>query len=174
MTRILLVGQGKWSRHLANALNRSAGESVSCAYWSIDTPWMVLSLRNLTTALKSDVIVRVRFRPGSSSLRGRGLDAFWNLLLAANRSARPFIYWIGSDVSDLLFESERSHCNRRLNSIVARPRNIAGSERLASELAAVGINSKHVPFPGGLNQVPETVTPLPPDFAVLTYVSDGR
>ncbi|MDO8836900.1 MAG: hypothetical protein Q7V01_14960 [Vicinamibacterales bacterium] len=172
--RIVFVGQGKWSKHLADALNRTSGERLACTHWSIDTPRAVLSLRNFGAAMGSDVLVRVGFRPGARSLKGWCFDALWVSMLRANRKARPFIYWIGSDVSDALHDLEQKRRNRRLESIVNRARSIAGSDRLTAELATAGIVADNVPFPGGFNQVPETVAALPTDFSVLTYVPDGR
>lgn len=174
MTEILFVGQGKWSRHLADALTRSSEGGLICTHWPLDRPQALFSLRDFRSALQSDILVRVGFRPGARTLQGWGFDALWMLLLRLNPRACRFIYWIGSDVSSTLHDAQRTQRHRRLDSVVGRANNIAGSERLASELATVGISAEHVPFPGGFNQVPETVVELPSEFSVLTYVPDAR
>jgi len=172
--RVLLVGQGRWARVLCEGLSEYAGGATQCQVWSLDTPRQALSLVGVTAALRSDVVVRVGFRPGAHTPYGIGFDLLWRILLGLNRRARAFVYWIGTDVQDTLRDSRSGRSMRRLNRILRRARSIAGSDRLATELAEVGVEAKLVPFPGGLGHAPEKAAPLPEVFTVLSYIPDAR
>lgn len=174
MRRVLFVGQGVWANLLCEGLSAQGDGRIHCTAWPFTTPAGAISLRSFLSALQSDVIVRVGFRPGAHTPYGIGFDLLWQLLVSLNRKARLFVYWIGSDVLDTLTDVQGGKSTRRLRRILRRAHSIAGSQRLVDELAEADICAKHVPFPGGLIRAPENVAPLPDSFTVLSYIPDDR
>jgi len=173
VNKVLLVGQGRWVRVLCEGLNELAAD-FSCRSWALDRPRQALSIASLGAALSSDIIVRVGFRPGAHTRYGVGFDLMWRALLWLNRDARAFVYWIGTDVQDVLRDKQSGRSMSRLLRLLRRAKSLAGSERLASELAEIGVYATLAPFPGGLVPAPEKVEPLPEHFTVLSYIPDAR
>src|SRR5574340_346608 len=172
--RVLLVGQGRWVEVLRAGLAEYAAGDIVAEAWSLDTPALALSPAHVLHALRSDVIVRVGFRPGARTRYGRGFDWLWQVLLRLNPRARAFVYWIGTDVHDTLRDAREGLQTARLVRLLRRASSIAGSGRLVAELEEADIQAALVPFPGGLARAPEKVAPLPDSFTVLSYVPDAR
>lgn len=152
---ILFVGQRRWCEHLVRV--GQGGRVVGP---------LTLLLFSLWT--KPKLIVRVGFRPGSKTWRGRAFDLVYELAVLLSRQPREVIYWIGSDVEDSSRLGMRP--NQRVN---RRAVHWAGSQNLSLELRRLGVQSKVVWFPDSL---PDTTCPetLPSERVALTYVPASR
>lgn len=98
------------------------------------------------------------------------------MLLGAvtTRSVRV-MYWIGTDVQKLVAEVQagaatplRAHAMRHTHY------HLAGSSRLRSELALVGLEAELVDFPSFVSMPAGQLPDMPDRFTALTYIPDFR
>jgi Glycosyl transferases group 1 len=119
------------------------------------------------------VLVRVGFRVGATTVRGRAFDFFWRLLRRRMPAATAAHYWVGTDVMNTIREAAAGTLRRAAVDESQRDLHLADAPWLVAELASIGItaHSAPVPLPG---RAPHAVLPLPQDFAVLTYLPASR
>ncbi len=170
--RIVLTGQGHWSRILAKGLARHAGLAVQVA--ALDRPRDVGRLAAWRALLFADVIVRVGFRPGAATWRGQALDAAFAFVDMLGKKHQTIYYWIGSDVQRTVEEIQSGCDTRRFRRMAARGRHMAGSRPLQRDLATIGVDATLVDFAWAPVAAPSVLPPLPEGFTVLTYVPDAR
>ena len=121
----------------------------------------------------STVVLRVGYRPGSRTWRGRGVDTLWRTVRAANPSVRVVYYWIGSDVYRTLKDAGAGHTTGALAEAAKHDCHIAGAPWLVEELETVGIQARYIPHPARLPTV-DPAPSLPIRFSVLAYIPAGR
>jgi len=121
--------------------------------------------------MSSDVVVRVGFRPGARTMRGRLFDVLLEVLSAGSLRV---MYWIGTDVQRFVAEVEHGADSLRTRAMRRTHRHLAGSSRLRSELAAVGVDAKLVDFPAYVSMPGGRLPEMPTRFTVLTYIPDFR
>jgi glycosyltransferase involved in cell wall biosynthesis len=167
--RVVLLGQPFWSARLAAILNRRP-DAVRAEF---------LPLRALATpgglrrVLAADIFLRVGFRPGATTWRGRMFDALWAVLRAANPRARAVHYWQGTDVLHNLEDLRAGRLRPGPMARAGRDRHWAVAPWLVEELAELGLDSSFIALPISMEglQAPER---LPFPFTVLTYIPDFR
>jgi hypothetical protein len=169
MIRVALCGQPHWTRSLINLLTQYTPDRV--AAFSAG-PLLSLAARPRRIG-GPDVVLRVGFRPGAPTIRGRGFDALWRAARAANPLARAVFYWIGSDVSSTLRDATDGRLEPGPFLDARSAHHIAGAPWLASELEQVGVIARSVLFPAALPAIAGPA-PLPENFRVLTYLPAGR
>ncbi|WP_081633921.1 glycosyltransferase [Terracoccus sp. 273MFTsu3.1] len=165
----VLIGQGNWVRKLAEGL-RDTGFPVQEV--PLDSARSALNWEALRRIRAADVVVRVGFRPGARTWRGRAFDGALRIF---GRRAISVCYWIGTDV--LNFTDDLSHGAPAAgwrSPALAVDHHLAGSEPLHGELAKAGIAASVVGFPWRTVQAPTDPPPFPEQFTVLTYIPDGR
>lgn len=168
--RVVLAGQGRWARALAEGLARYAGLSAEVA--AFDRASDALSLSRWSAIRNADTLVLVGFRPAANTVRGRVFDAALALALAG-RDTRVIHYWIGTDVQRALADAAAGRADRLRRAIPGRE-HFAGSEPLARDLATLGIGARVVPFPWEGVPSPDELPAMPARFTVLSYVPDAR
>jgi len=168
--RVVLAGQGRWARALAEGLARYAGLSAEVA--AFDRGSDALSLSRWGAVHSADTLLLVGFRPGATTVRGRIFDATLALALAG-RDTRIIHYWIGTDVQRALADTAAGHGDRLRRAISGRE-HFAGSEPLARDLGTLGIGARVVPFPWEGVPSPDRLPAMPERFTVLSYVPDAR
>ncbi|HWR51662.1 MAG TPA: hypothetical protein VN428_11175 [Bryobacteraceae bacterium] len=136
-------------------------------------PQCLPALGALTHALNADVLLRVGFRPGAATLRGRVFDAVWYALRRSNRNASGAMYWIGTDVLNTTREFASRKLGRAFYDSSARDLHIADAPWLVDELAATGVDANFIHLPGSAVCAPK-ILPLNSTFRVLTYIPDPR
>jgi hypothetical protein len=166
--KVALLGQRLWTLHLARLMERHAPELIEP--WAA-TERQAVRLLARRRARQPQVLLRVGYRPGAPTLRGRAFDVLWRLLRAAARDAVPIHYWIGSDVLHTLRDASLGRLTRAFGP-ARREIHFAGAPWLADELATVGVDAEWVIFPGELPTL--APPPLPDRFTVLSYVPDTR
>ncbi|MEM4217460.1 MAG: hypothetical protein QXZ09_05515 [Candidatus Methanomethylicaceae archaeon] len=165
--RVCFVGQ-QWSCYLSDLVNEYSNGQLHASFLVMDSPWKVLKLWSRLS--KSDIWVRVGFRPGSPSAKGLLFDTFW-WFLQKHHQILTVYYWIGTDVLKASEDIKRSRLTpffrASLNSV-----HLAGAPWLAQELRAIGVPALCVLFPGKLPTT--SVPPLPNIFTVGSYIPDSR
>lgn len=165
--RICFAGQ-QWSCHLSDLVNKYSNGQLYATFLVMDSPWKVLKLRSRLS--KSDIWVRVGFRPGSPSARGILFDTFWWFLQKHHRGLVVY-YWIGTDVLKAWEDTKRS-CLTPFFRLSLNSVHLAGAPWLAEELQAIGVPALCVLFP---SQLPTMLPPpLPEVFTVASYIPDSR
>lgn len=152
-TRVRLVGVEHWCRHLA-ALLSEADDQLDI---EVVRPGRLRPSFRRTT-------VRVGFRPGATTWRGRIFDAVWAI------SVRPSMrctYWIGTDVIQSVQDGEPGPLSRRWRRWLAG-RSAVGAPWFVAELASAGFESEPLRFPHETTEA--RARPWPESFAVLTYI----
>jgi hypothetical protein len=168
MTSILVLGQPYWGRQIARALDAPA-VGMRAAF----VPQR--SYPQLLSRPRSDpvLLMRVGYRIGATTTRGRLFDAYWSLLRRSVRNAVPCHYWLGSDVLDTIDEARAGTLRRTALLSTRNDLHLADAPWLVSELESVGIHAvtAHVPVP---HRAPSSPPPLPAEFSVLTYLAANR
>lgn len=166
---IVLIGQGGWVRSLATGL-ASAGLNVRTA--PLDSVRQAADVRTWLEVARAAHIVRIGFRPGANTWRGRAFDL---ALAVVRRGARVSCYWIGTDVMTFAADvTSGARVAAWRSPALSIDHHLAGSEPLRIELAALGISSQVLGFPWRTVEAPTELPPLPDDFRVVSYVPDGR
>lgn len=169
MIRVALCGQPYWVRRLLGLLALHASDRVE----GMRAGPLLVRIGRPRALGGADAILRVGFRPGAPTLRGRGFDAVWRLVRLANPSAGAAYYWIGTDVQRTLADARAGSLRRHPFERARHDHHLAGAPWLAEELGAVGIQARSVLFPTDLPDIDEP-SPLPERFTVMTYLPAGR
>lgn len=168
MITVALLGQPLWCGRLAELLSRRPELNAKSVAGR-----QLLSWSGLQHVLQADLLLRVGFRPGGSTVRAVLYDAFWSLLRVFNRRAKVVYYWIGTDVLTSL-EDFRAGTLRRGPHTEARAQgHWADAPWLVEELAELQFRARFHPIPVPLKGV-DAPRELPAPFMVLTYIPDGR
>ncbi|WP_344256277.1 glycosyltransferase family 4 protein [Terrabacter carboxydivorans] len=139
---------------------------------AIDSARAALNPTTWTRVRSADLLVRVGFRPGARTWRGRAFDVA--LALFGSRATKA-CYWIGTDVLHLTEDFvEGAPVAAWRTPALGIDHHLAGSEPLQLELARNGVASSLVGFPWRTVQAPDRLPPLPEQFTVLTYIPDSR
>ncbi|MCU1442150.1 MAG: hypothetical protein JWQ59_300 [Cryobacterium sp.] len=166
--RLAFVGQARWAQQLANG---TVAQGLDAHVVSAEPPWNLLRLTSLRSLMGSDVVIRVGFRPGAKTTRGRLFDALLGVL---SRGSLRVMYWIGTDVQRLVAEVEGGAASQRTRAMRRTHWHLAGSSRLKSELAAVGVDARLVDFPSFVSMPVGRLPDMPSRFTALTYIPDFR
>lgn len=169
---IVLTGQGRWVRELADGLQHYAGLAVGTAPFDRAAQALRPSAWRMIAGART--VVAVGFRPGAGTVRGILFDTAFALMRSLGPRERTIYYWIGSDVHNMLLDLKRGRPTRRLKRALETCEHFAGSRVLARELADAGIVAELVDFPW--LGIPDDAgpLPLPARFTVLSYVPDAR
>lgn len=157
MSRIRLVGVDHWCRHLATVFHDARP----------DIPVEVVTPSGLRPSGADGPTVRVGFRPGAATWRGRVFDLWWMICV---RRSRRVTYWIGTDVAQAVQDGELGKLGkleRRWRRAMAG-RSAVGAPWFVDELRAVGIESDYARFPH--ESVVAGARPWPEEFSVATYI----
>jgi len=167
--RMLILGQPFWSNRFAGIIARMPGGAEA----SFLSPREILTGAGLASIRQADVFLRMGYRPGAPTWRGRAFDALWAGLRLLNPRARCVHYWIGTDVLNTLEDHRAGRLRRGPIRSARADLHWADAPWLVEELAEVGIPSTYIALPVPLEDVavPER---LPEPFTVLTYLPDGR
>lgn len=168
MINLTLLGQPLWCNRLADTLNRRAGRRIRATAVGISE---FLSAKKVWAIKRADILMRVGYRPGAATLRGRCFELLWHFVRCVNPNARVIHYWIGSDVANAVSQYRKSG----LGTMAGRrtDHHWAVASWLVSELASIGITADMVMLP---NETPaESIAPcVPEEFRILTYLPEGR
>ena len=117
--------------------------------------------------------MRVGYRIGATTWRGRLFDAYWSLLRRAMPDAVASHYWLGTDVLDTLREARAGTLGWSRLSGSRDDLHLAAAPWLVDELAEVGLRATTA----GIHPVtpaPGEPPPMPSEFGVLSYVPGAR
>lgn len=169
MTSVFVFGQPYWASRVAAALN---GRDSDLQATYVDQRAYAGALARCARE-KRPILMRVGYRPGATTTRGRLFDAYWALLSRVSKDAVACHYWIGTDVFDMLVEARAGTLRWSALSSAAHDLHITDAPWLTSELGEVGIAAvtAHLPQP---RAAPGPIIPLPADFRVLTYLPSDR
>ena len=123
-------------------------------------------------ALKSDIVVRVGFRPGMTHLKTRLLDQLWSALTKIKRQNAWVYYWIGSDILYAARDRAQGMVTKHFSSSSSAI-HLVGAPWFMAELEEIGISAKEALFP---LELPEAFDVKPFDHrrSALTYIPDDR
>jgi hypothetical protein len=166
---ICLVGQHPWTTKLQETLNQSGRSDLRAFVLPLDRRCFL----GLKQALSADIFIRVGFRPGAPTWRGRVFDAAWSMLRLLNPDAVRVFYWVGTDVLNTIQDFKTGTLRQRSYRQARKDHHLADATWLAEELLEVGIKAlpKTITIPE--LQVGD-VPPLPSHFSVLSYIPDRR
>jgi hypothetical protein len=166
---ICLLGQRHWIAKLEENVNQF-GQSHLRAF---TLPLNSQFFRHLQQMRSADIIVRVGFRPGARTLRGRAFDALWSTLRFLNPDAVRVFYWLGTDVLNTTEDLKAGKLRQRCYARAKKDHHLADATWLAEELQKIEIEA--LPKTITLPEIVMGDTPdLPSEFSVLTYVPDSR
>ena len=168
MTSVAVLGQPYWGRQIARALDAPTRGMRAAFVPQRSYPWLLSRPRSNPVLL-----MRVGYRIGATTTRGRLFDAYWSFLRRTFRSAAACHYWLGSDVMDTIDEARAGTLRRAALLSTRDDLHLADAPWLASELESVGISAvtAHVPVP---HRAPTSPPSLPTQFGVLTYLAANR
>lgn len=167
--RIFVLGLPYWASQIARALDASAPDvHATFAPWRA-YPGLLVPHRRAHRV----VLMRVGYRPGSSTPRGRIFDAYWSALRHAVPEAVGCHYWLGTDVLETLTEARAGTLRLTTLASTRRDLHLANGPWLTTELGSVGIEATlaMLPIP---RSTPRIVPPMPLKFSVLTYLPSAR
>jgi Glycosyl transferases group 1 len=169
--KIVLIGQSHWARDVAAGVNEFTDAQVTVV--PMDTARDVPGLLRLRDLRGADVLVRVGFRPGADTPRGRTFDAALSAVRVGARG-RAAYFWIGTDVANALSQAARGDDMRRFRRLTADATHVADSYQLRDELRGLGIDAAVAWMPPRhVNRGP-ALPAFPDRFTVLSYVPDLR
>lgn len=169
MIDLLILGQPYWGLHLARDLNKHAPDIRA----EFIPQGRYLQLVARPPRSERLAIMRVGYRLGATTPRGRLFDAYWWLLRRALPTATACHYWLGTDVVDTLGEARAGTLRWGSLSASRDDLHLAAAPWLVSELQEVGLRAvlAHIQ---PVIPAPREVPPLPSDFSVLSYVPGAR
>jgi glycosyltransferase involved in cell wall biosynthesis len=169
MISVAVLGQPYWGGLVSRALNAPAA-----GVRSVFVPPRGYG-RLLLRSGDSDrqFIMRVGYRTGATTARGRIFDAYWSLLLRSAPKAIACHYWLGTDVLNTLEEARAGTLRRKTIAAIRDDLHITVAPWLTSELESVGIKAITADVPVPLH-APANPPALPDDFGVLTYLPGRR
>jgi hypothetical protein len=159
----MLIGQPFWVQRLSKLLTAHAADLLAARAFA--------GARDV--AARTDLAVRVGYRPGASSRRGIAFDAVWHAMITLSGISQRAYYWVGTDVLNAHEEYTLGTHTRWFAREATGATHWAGAPWLAEELNELGVPATSVLFPAWLPICP-TVTSLPVRFSVLTYIPDAR
>jgi hypothetical protein len=169
--KALVIGQARWTALVASGLNTFTDvEADSVAIRSFSDAIRMLSPSRFRTA---DVIVRVGFRPGAHTIRGRLFDAVFGMMHAGRRAPVVY-YWLGTDVQNLARDARSEAGLSRFRAFSGAATHVADSDALREELAALGVPSTTAWLPAPNAPRDRAIVPMPDRFTVLSYVPDAQ
>jgi hypothetical protein len=169
MTSVLVLGQPYQADRVVGALN-SRATGLRATHVSSSR---YLKLLAMPPRSERVVLMRVGYRVGATTRRGRVFDAYWSGLSRALPGAVRCHLWLGTDVLNTLEEARAGTLRRAAVSSSLDDLHLAVAPWLASELETVGIHAIICLLPPP-TIAPAVAPPLPPDFRVLTYLPDAR
>jgi hypothetical protein len=169
MTRVLVLGQPDNAARIARALS-SRTDEVRASFFQ---PGSYARLLATPAGPDPDVIMRVGFRVGATTTRGRLFDAYWSLLRRRLPNAVRCHYWLGTDVLNTLEEARAGTLRRGALSATRGDLHLAVAPWLTAELESVGLRATTALLPAE-QPAPRVAPPLPPEFSVLTYLPAAR
>ncbi|MGO9178393.1 MAG: hypothetical protein ACLQBX_11205 [Candidatus Limnocylindrales bacterium] len=169
MISVLILGQPFSASRIAKALNARAADLQA----SFIHERSYLSL--LATPPRSErvVLMRVGYRVGGTTPRGRLFDTYWSLLRRALPRACACHYWLGTDVLDTINEAHAGTLRWSAVSSAREDLHLTAAPWLTSELESVGIPATTALLPPP-TPAPRVAPMLPSEFRVLTYLPAGR
>jgi hypothetical protein len=169
MIDVLVFGQPYWANRVARALDKPASGMRS----SFISPSGYARL--LTKAPRADrvFLMRVGYRAGATTARGRLFDAYWSMLRRSIPEAVTCHYWLGTDVLNTLEEARAKTLRRSVMTSIRDDLHLAVAPWLVSELESVGIHAITADIPEP-HRAPASPPPLPDEFSVLTYIPKYR
>jgi hypothetical protein len=163
---IAIVGQSGWGGRIAGMLSKHAADLVMPTVFADSSV-----LRLLVGHNRADVLLRIGYRPGAPTARGRAFDALWSMIRLRHPGAAVVYYWLGTDVLNAAVDGSE----RRLRSAFrasASDLHLVAAPWHIDELSALGISSTFAAVPYAVASDP--VLPMPARFAALTYLPRGR
>jgi glycosyltransferase involved in cell wall biosynthesis len=169
MTSLLIFGPPDNASHIARALNSRTAD----VHATFIQPRGYLGLMVRTARSERAVIMRVGYRVGATTARGRLFDAYWSLLRRWLPNAAACHYWVGTDVLDTIKEARAGTIRWGALSAARDDLHLSVAPWLTSELESVGLYAVTALLPAP-QQAPLAAPPLPFDFSVLTYLPVAR
>lgn len=168
---LTLIGQSQWARDMAKGIAQFGGARTTVV--PMDRLRDMYGLLRLRALRHTDVLVRVGFRPGAGTVRGRAFDALLAAATVGARARRAF-FWIGTDVDNTLKQASSGASMARFRRLVLNATNVADGFGLRDELRALGVAASVAWMPPRYaNRSPE-LPALPDRFTVLSYLPDAR
>ena len=167
---ICLLGQPYWASKLEENLNKAGESRLSAFRLPLNSPQF---FKEFGKALSADLIVRVGFRPGARTVRGRAFDTLWATMRLLNPRAVGVFYWLGTDVLRTTEDRIAGKLRERCYAQAKKDYHLADAPWLAEELGKLEIKAlpKTVTLP---RMVAGDAPELPAEFSVLTYIPDNR
>lgn len=157
-----------WASLLAKGLNDRFGDELACS--AVLQGSGVASMPRYFASLEhSDVVVRV----GGTVDLGSRLNRRFFGAAARRQDARFIVYWIGTDAYLLTQAAKTEALTPSAIETLSLAEHITGADHLTAELHAAGLLASTVPVPLAVLAPPAEVPPMPHEFRVLTYVSEG-
>lgn len=169
MTSVLILGQPYWGARIAQALNAHAGD-MRARFVPQGGYARLLARPPRPDGL---VLMRVGYRVGASTARGRLFDVYWSLLRRSLPAAVPCHYWLGTDVLNTIEEAGAGTLRRAVFSAARDDLHIADAPWLVTELQSIGVSAVAAQVPQSY-LAPPVAPPLPSEFSVLTYLAASR
>ncbi len=169
MTSVLVLGQAFQANRVVRALN-SSPTGLRAMYVSSSR-----YLRLLAAPPRSErvVLIRVGYRVGATTPRGRAFDAYWSGLTRVLPRAVRCHLWLGTDVLNTTEEARAGTLRRTAVSSALDDLHLAVAPWLVAELEVVGFHATLCLLPPPTIP-PPVAPPLPADFRVLTYLPAAR
>jgi hypothetical protein len=167
---VCVLGQSFWVERVEAGL-RKYGEDRVKVFVPTSGRWRPVS--NLKQAVTSDVLLRMGYRPGARSVRGRAFDAFWRALRLLNPDASRIFYWLGTDVLRTVEDWKSGQLRFAAFESAKKDAHFTDAPWLSEELKSIGIKSLSLPVTMCRMQSADSLS-LPKEFAVLTYIPDCR
>jgi len=169
--RVTLLGFGRfWAPVLAEGLKSRYSDELDVRWMEWPSRWSERA-RFIFELLRCDVAVRVGMPLEFDSETNR------LFLKVATSLSHPKVvnYWIGGgDLPVFAKRLSAGQVTERDRRALAHMTHFAAAENIAEELRALGVVATPVIFPAPERTLPATTPPLPDEFRVLTYWSDGR
>ena len=166
---ICLLGQPYWVAKLEENLNRFGRSYVHAFSLRLNANFF----RNFQQTISADIVLRIGFRPGARTLRGRAFDALWSTLRLFNPDAVKVFYWLGTDVLNTTEDLAAGKLRQRCYAQAKKDSHLADATWLVEELQRIGIEAlpKTITLP---EMIAADTLELPVSFSVLTYIPDSR
>jgi hypothetical protein len=166
---VLVLGQPYTASRIAAALDSPAADLRATFVGQAD--YAPLLIRPPKT--ERVFILRVGYRVGARTWRGRLFDSYWSLLRQALPRAHAGHFWLGTDVFETV-EAVRTGTLQRAAFVQSRgDLHLSVAPWLTAELASVGIEATTALLPPPTHAPP--AAPLfPSEFVALTYLPAAR
>ncbi len=165
-----MLGQPFWSLRFADILREGSGGEVEARFLP---PGDLARPGGLRVAMAADILLRMGYRPGARTWRGRLFDGLWAFLRTLNPRAKAVHYWIGTDVLHTLQDHRSGRLRQGPLRRAQEDLHWADAPWLVEELAEVGLKARYIALPVPLREV-QPPARLPAPFTVLTYIPDTR